>query len=236
VDEQGQHPHAAGAVGAARVHTDDDVRGDGTSPTPGDAIPADELEREELDRDETEPDEAARHGRKGVRSAVEWVAVIVGALAVALVIKTFLLQAFFIPSESMVPTLKVSDRVLVNKLSYKLHDVHRGDLVVFERPPSEGGDQIKDLIKRVIALSGETIELRDGRILIDGRILEEPYLPEGTETTNLEKLTVPEGQVFVMGDNRSDSRDSRFFGPIDESLIVGRAFIRVWPLTAIGLL
>jgi signal peptidase I len=136
----------------------------------------------------------------------------------------------------MMPTLNVSDRVLVNKLSYKLHDVHRGDLVVFERPPGEATDDIKDLIKRVIALGGETIELRDGRIVIDGRLLEEPYLPEGTETTSLERLTVPEGQVFVMGDNRDDSRDSRFFGPIDESLIVGRAFLRVWPLSALGLL
>ena len=190
----------------------------------------------DLPADDAPPEEPAGRRHQALRSAVEWVVVIVGALVVALVIKTFLLQAFYIPSGSMLPTLQVSDRVLVNKLSYKMHDVNRGDLVVFERPPGEHGDDIKDLIKRVIALPGETIELRDGRIVIDGRLLEEPYLPDGTVTANLETTTVPEGSVFVMGDNRSDSRDSRFFGAIDEDLIVGRAFVRVWPLSALDLL
>lgn len=166
-----------------------------------------------------------------VKTAIEWGAIIVGAFAAALIIKAFLFQAFFIPSSSMEPTLHVSDRVLVNKLSYKLHDVNRGDLVVFERPPASGGDPaIEDLIKRVVALEGERVESRDGRVLIDDRVLEEPYLPEGTRTLGIEPLTVPEDHVFVLGDNRGDSRDGRSFGPIHEDLIVGRAFIRVWPL------
>ncbi|MDP1806952.1 MAG: signal peptidase I, partial [Acidimicrobiales bacterium] len=150
-------------------------------------------------------------------------------------IKTFLLQAFYIPSLSMAPTLKVNDRVLVNKLSYDLHNVNRGDLVVFESPPNEGS-QTKDLIKRVIGLPGETVESRDGQILINGQVLEEPYLEPDVTTGPLEKVTVPAEHLWVMGDNRPNSRDSRFFGAIPESLVIGRAFVRVWPVTALSLL
>ena len=164
----------------------------------------------------------------GVRNAVEWVVIILGALLVAFLVKTFLIQAFYIPSGSMLPTLEEQDRVLVNKLSYDLHEVHRGDIVVFESPQGEG--QIKDLIKRVIALPGETIEARDGRVYVDGRPIEEEYLGPGITTGPLEPQTVPDGHYFVMGDNRANSKDSRFFGPIPKSLIVGRAFVKVWPL------
>jgi signal peptidase I len=136
----------------------------------------------------------------------------------------------------MLHTLHEDDRVLVNKLSYDLHDVHRGDLVVFERPENEAAGQIKDLIKRVVGLPGERIESRDGDVYIDGDLLEEPYLADGAETTGLEPQTVPEGHVFVMGDNRGDSMDSRVFHAIDEDLIVGRAFVRVWPLPDLSLL
>jgi len=147
-------------------------------------------------------------------------------------------QAFFIPSGSMEPTLKVNDRVLVNKLSYKLHPIHRGDIVVFKRPPSEASDPtIKDLIKRVIGLPGETIEERAGYVYINGVQLKEPYLPPDAQgvTTSLPPLKIPANQYFVMGDNRTNSKDSRFIGTIPRSLIVGRAFIRVWPLSKIRL-
>jgi signal peptidase I len=193
---------------------------------------------------EDEPDEATageqkqrkRKKESGLRNAVEWVVIIGGAFLVAFVVKTFLIQAFFIPSGSMLPTLHEDDRVLVNKLSYDLHDVHRGDLVVFERPENEAAGQIKDLIKRVVGLPGERIESRDGDVYIDGDLLEEPYLADGAETTGLEPQTVPEGHVFVMGDNRGDSMDSRVFHAINEDLIVGRAFVRVWPLPDLSLL
>ena len=108
---------------------------------------------------------------RSTRSAIEWVAVIVGALVVALVVKTFLVQAFYIPSESMVPTLEVGDRVLVNKLSYRSGDISRGDVVVFARPGGAGADGIKDLIKRVIALPGETVEGHDDHVYINGKLL-----------------------------------------------------------------
>ena len=171
---------------------------------------------------------------EGLRSFVEWVAVIAGALVIAVVIKTFLFQAFYIPSESMVPTLKIGDRVLVNKLSYDLHDVNRGDIIVFERPPDAPKDDIPDLIKRVVGLPGDTIESKDGDVYINGDLLKEPYLPADTPTDRLERQKVPEGQVFVMGDNRTHSLDSRSFGPIDQDLIVGRAFIRIWPFSHLG--
>lgn len=180
-----------------------------------------------------------RKDKDRVRSAVEWIAVIVGALVVALVVKTFLFQAFYIPSASMEPTLEKGDRVLVNKLSYDLHDIHRGDIVVFELPPEKvGPDGIKDLIKRVIGLPGETIETRDGLVYIDGKRIDEPYLPEGVTTDNpaIERQVVPEDHIFVLGDNRDNSADSRFAnrGPIPIDDVVGRAFIQVWPPTDVG--
>ena len=183
-----------------------------------------------------DPAPAPTEEHHGVRNLVEWIAIIVGALAVALIVKTFLIQAFFIPSLSMHPTLDEGDRVLVNKLSYKMHDVNRGDLVVFERPKGQPESEIKDLIKRVIALPGETIESREGTVYIDGKQLEEDYLVEGVTTEHLPRQTIPAGHVFVMGDNRSDSADSRVFGAIDEDTIVGRAFVRVWPVSQLSLL
>jgi signal peptidase I len=179
---------------------------------------------------------AEERGRDRVRSIVEWVAVIVGALVVALVVKTFLFQAFYIPSESMEPTLEVGDRVLVNKLSYDLHDVNRGDVVVFELPADQvGPDGIKDLIKLVVGLPGEVIESRDGVVYIDDRRVEEPYLlANGPQGPEIERQTVPAGHVYVLGDNRDNSDDSRARGPIPIDTIVGRAFVLVWPPAKIG--
>jgi signal peptidase I len=182
-------------------------------------------------------DADAKPRRRWRRTILEWLGVIGGGIAIALLVEAFLIQAFWIPSPSMEPTLDVGDRVLVNKLSYKLHDVHRGDLVVFERPAgaSTGQDgEIKDLIKRVIAVGGDTIEAREGNVYVNGERLDEDYLEAGTPTDNLPLTTIPEGRVFVMGDNRTNSEDSRIFGPIDENDIVGRAFIRVLPITDIG--
>src|SRR3954454_10243815 len=172
-----------------------------------------------------------------LRNFIEWVLIIGAALLVALVIKQFLVQAFYIPSESMENTLHVGDRVLVNKLSYHFHDVHHGDIVVFKRPPAESGEPaIKDLIKRVIGLPGDTIEARDGKVYVNDQPLDEKYVLEGSRTENLPRQLVPSGHYFVMGDNRQTSKDARVFGPIPRSLIVGRAFIRVYPLNKISFL
>lgn len=189
---------------------------------------------------------AGRQRDSATRTIVEWVVIIAGAVVLALVIKAFLLQAFYIPSKSMDPTLEVGDRVLVNKLSYHLHDVNRGDIVVFERLEGAPADGINDLIKRVVGLPGESIVIKENKVFVDGTELAEPYLVPGTPTTNgpLPPYTctvdspckVPDNSVWVMGDNRTDSQDSRYFGPVPESKIVGRAFFRVWPLGRIGFL
>ena len=199
---------------------------------------------------EPEPElEADESSGDSWRGWVEWIGVAAGAVIVALLIRAFVLQAFYIPSESMEPTLHKNDRIMVNKLSYHLHDVRRGDLIVFERPPNMASSEINDLIKRVIALPNETIELRGSDIYIDDQKLTEPYLVPGTPTVNLgwvsgcanpaserTKCLVPPGHVFVMGDNRTHSSDGRVFGPIDEDLIVGRAFVRIWPPSKLGFL
>lgn len=180
------------------------------------------------------------------KAAFEWGSVIVGALVMALLVKAYLFQAFYIPSPSMEPTLSNGDRIIVNKLSYRLHEVNRGDVVVFKAPQG-AVNGIEDLIKRVIALPGETISTEDGRVRIDGGLLLEPYLvaqdltsgfalPPGclNPTGAVDTCLVPPGHVFVLGDNRGNSKDGRFFGPIPEESIAGRAFLRVWPLGGIG--
>jgi signal peptidase I len=190
--------------------------------------------------------DARSTGRRRHRVLVEWIVLAGGALLIAILIKTFLFQTFYIPSRSMTPTLQVGDRVIVNKLSYRLHNVNRGDIVVFENP--EDSD-VKDLVKRVVGLEGETVTLRDGAVLIDGRRLDEPYLEDGeaTEPTGtfnnqceppLERTRckIPAGRVLVLGDNRNESKDGRVFGPIDEGDIVGRVFVRIWPLGNLGFL
>lgn len=191
-----------------------------------------------------EPRPEPESGPGLLRVALEWLVVAVSALILALVMQAFLVQAFSIPSGSMEPTLSIGDRVVVYKLGYRLHDVHRGDVVVFRSPdPSPGTD---DLIKRVVALGGETFELRDGLVYIDGRPLEEPYLESagssfpkqpipGCDNTPASDLCrVPEGRILVLGDNRDASRDGRFFGPVDVESVVGRAFMKYWPPNDIG--
>lgn len=176
-----------------------------------------------------EPGDDKKPAKSSARNLLEWVIIIAGALLVAFVVKTFLVQAFYIPSGSMLPTLQEQDRVLVNKLSYDLHDVHRGDIIVFKGPEQAEG-QVKDLIKRVIGLPGDTVEAHDGKVYVNGTAINEPYLGNGITTGPLEPQKIPPHHYWVMGDNRGNSKDSRFFGPIDKSLIIGRAFVRVWPI------
>jgi signal peptidase I len=152
-----------------------------------------------------------------------------------LAVRLFVVETFWIPSRSMEPTLHGcptchEDRVLVNKLSYRMHGVHRGDIVVFGRPPSSTATE-PDLIKRVIGLPTESVSGHDGSVWINGRRLAEPYVAAGCHgTADFGAVTVPAGEVFVMGDNRCDSADSRAFGPIRRSTIIGRAFLVFWPI------
>jgi signal peptidase I len=169
------------------------------------------------------------------RILVEWVLVLLTAALVALVLRTFVVQTFYIPSGSMEPTLQVGDRILVDKLSYHLHAPHRGDIVVFARPPAEDcpGPSVSDLVKRVIGLPGETISAQGGAVYIDGQRLAEPWLPARDITAPFPPLRIPAGQYFVMGDNRGDSCDSRIWGVVPRSYIVGHVVARIWPLSRV---
>jgi len=169
---------------------------------------------------------------KGARAFFDWIVVVAVALLVAFVVRTFVIAHFVVEGESMYSTLDTGDRVFVNKLSYRLHDPNRGDVVVLHQIT---GASERDLIKRVIGLPGETVEIRNCNVLIDGRILNEPYLdPEVVTPTDCGgdyslQGPVPENHVFVMGDNRGGSQDSRAIGTINEDDLVGRAFVVFWP-------
>lgn len=166
------------------------------------------------------------------RSA-RWLALTAVSVVAALAIKTVAVPIFSIASGSMLPTLDAGDRVLVNKLSYVLDDVERGDIVVFNAPC--GGD-IGSLIKRVVAVAGEVVEGRNGAVLVDGRVLPEEYFSGRVYTSEFPPTVVPMGHVWVMGDNRKSSRDSRRFEAVPEGAIIGRAFMTVWPLSELGAL
>ena len=196
--------------------------------------------------DDAETGEAVRADlsvkqRSQLRAVWEWVFVVVIAIGAAMLIRLFLFQQYYIDGPSMQTTLMPQDRVLVNKMSYKLHDIHRGDVIVFDRVTNQV--QHDDLIKRVLGLPGETLEIRSCIVYIDGVQVDEPYLnPEQTSQiepsarcgshTDMAPIEVSEGMVFVMGDNRVQSFDSRDFGPIDTDKVRGRAFVVIWPASA----
>lgn len=183
---------------------------------------------------EGEPGEpTAAPSRKRGNPLLEWILVVVVAVGAALLVRTYVLQQFAVSGHSMDTTLHDGDRVLVNKLSYRLHDPNRGDVVVLETLEDTGA---RDLIKRVVGLPGEAIEYRDCVLYVDGRELLEPYLdPQIVQPGNCgegqESLTVPENSVFVLGDNRGGSKDSRELGPIAYDELVGRAFVVIFPFS-----
>jgi signal peptidase I len=199
---------------------------------------------------EAPPGRTTRHW---VRSLAEIPIIATLAVVIVLVVRAVLVQPFYIPSASMVPQLEVNDKILASRLSYHLHPIHRGDLVVFHAPPginvgSSGGalswltgplglsprDDV--LVKRVIGLPGETVEGHGGHVFIDGRLVIEPYLGPTVRTDDFPAKVIPPGMLWVMGDNRTDSEDSRIFGPIKEHSVIGRAFVKVWPLGSLSFL
>jgi signal peptidase I len=202
----------------------------------------------------TPEDDVSSRRRSTARTVVEWVVIVLGAVVVALLIRTFVAQAFYIPSESMEPALERHDRVVVNKLTYDFDDVSRGDVIVVSKPPGQAADGVADLIKRVVGVPGDTLVIQDGAVYLNGSLLREPYLPPGTFTApgsgtplpgadglaprcgTEDPCVVPDGHVFVMGDNRSTSKDSRWtdLGYVSSEQLVGRAFVRVWPINRLG--
>ena len=223
------------------------------SSEPADGTPSTAPKTAVADRPEAEKAPPAKE--KSERSAFlrELPILILIAFGLAIVLKTFFVQAFYIPSGSMEPTLQPGDRVLVRKV---LYEPDRGDIIVFEDPEGRLGPdrglvggflhwlsegigfarpEHEDFIKRVIGLPGETVEIRNGRLYVDGLRIEEPYLEGREDTRDYGPVKVPRGELFVLGDNRLNSNDSRFglgFVPVDK--VIGRAFVIVWPPSRMG--
>jgi signal peptidase I len=159
----------------------------------------------------------------------ETIETVLWALVLALILRYFVVQAFWIPSGSMIPTLVPGDRVLVSKFWYHFQPPKRGQIVVFKYPL----DPKRDFIKRVIGLPGEVVSMEEGVVYIDGEPLAEPYV-KNHDSFNMKPVKVPENAYFVMGDNRPNSQDSRFWGFVPKENLIGPAFFRYWPLSRIG--
>jgi signal peptidase I len=164
--------------------------------------------------------------------------ILVIAVLASFLVRTYAVQTFFIPSKSMNPTLHVGDRILVNKLSVRFGTINAGDIIVFKKPPAEHCDDgtYTDLVKRVIGLPGQTISSQGNNVLINGVVLKEPWTYFHTLSPPIKKMTLGPNEYFVMGDNRANSCDSRFWGPVPRSDIIGKVFFRIWPLSRIGFL
>lgn len=190
-----------------------------------------------------------------VRLVVEIVVIVVAALALSFIVRAFLVETYEVPSGSMQNTIQIGDRILAEKISYYFGDPQKGDIVTFVSPIQEdesvgtetilsGNQEI--FVKRVIATEGDTVDIRNGSVYVNGELLEEDYIEDGNETFTFTSTyhdveieypyTVPEGELWVMGDNRENSRDSRYFGSIEVSSVTGRVFFRYWPFSSFGLM
>lgn len=163
----------------------------------------------------------------------EVIETVLWALVLALILRTFVIQAFWIPSSSMAPTFEPGDRVIVLKFWYMLPKIEpkRGQIVVFKYP----ADPKRDFVKRMIGMPGDTVELKEGRVFINGREIAEPYVVN-LDNYNMEPIEVPADKYFCLGDNRPNSQDSRFWGFVPANFLRGPAVFRYWPLSRIGLL
>jgi len=210
----------------------------GLEPSPQAAlVPSPAADSAPDDGDPTEPDAALVQQRRRRRSRlVDWLVVGTVSLGAALLLRQFVVQQFAVDGESMLGSLHTGDRVIVNKLSYRLHDPRHGDIVVLE--DLNGSVAVRDLIKRVVALPGETIEYRDCQLLLDSEPVSEPYLDPALVGRNhcgadQPAVVVEPDHVFVMGDNRDSSLDSRTpaIGQVPFDHLIGRAFVIVWPFS-----
>ncbi|MEO1427920.1 MAG: signal peptidase I [Cyanobacteria bacterium J06633_8] len=173
---------------------------------------------------------------KAWRSLRENLVLITIALVLAFFIRTFIAEPRYIPSDSMLPTLHTGDRLVVEKLSYKFDLPKFGDIIVFQPPPElqrRGYSQDQAFIKRVIGTPGDTLKIDDGKVYLNGNILQEDYIKE-PPLQGLPLVKIPQNQYFMMGDNRNDSNDSRYWGFLPKPNIIGRAIFRFWPLDRIG--
>jgi signal peptidase I len=182
---------------------------------------------------QTSSHERRRASKKG-GGATEYLVILLVSFALVFgFVRPFVMEAFWIPSGSMIPTLEINDRVLVNKFIYRFKEPERGDIVVFQSVDNSN----EDLIKRVVGLPGDKIAVRNGRLFLNGEPQKETYTNKKfPDRSFFAQTTVPKGHVFVMGDNRANSADSRVFGPLPEKNIEGEAFLCFWPPDRIGLL
>ena len=173
-----------------------------------------------------------------VRTLLEWVVVLVVALLVAVFVRTYVVQTYFIPSISMEPTLQVGDHILVLKAAYRFTSPAIGDVIVFKAPPAEHSacddPQVQDLVKRIIATPGDTIASRGQQIILNGHVLKQPWQHTSPIGQQITPQKLPAGQYFVMGDNRSQSCDSRIWGTVPRGDIIGKAIFIFWPPSRIG--
>lgn len=169
--------------------------------------------------------------RRGLRFVREVLETVIPALLIALLINVFVGQATRVDGQSMEPSLHTDQRLVVEKVSYRFHGPRRFDIVVLKLP--DHGEEL--LIKRVVGLPGETVEIKEGHVYINDEPLDEPFTLEETRSRRHEKITVPPLHVFVLGDNRNRSNDSRSFGPVPIDDIVGRAWLSYWPPDELGL-
>lgn len=180
-----------------------------------------------------------RKVRSRSRTIVEWLIVLAIAVLVSLLVRTYVFQTFSIPSGSMEPTLQVGDRILVSKLSVEFGTIHRGDILVFKAPPdvrSDCGDDVADLVKRVIGLPGDHLTSKGNTIYVNGSPLKQPWTHNEPIFRHIGRVTVPANHYFMMGDNEPNSCDSRYWGSIPRSSVIGKVFLRIWPLSRIGFL
>ena len=167
------------------------------------------------------------------KTIFEWVRTIALVAVFSFAFRGFVAEARFIPSESMEPTLHIGDKLYVEKITYKIGDIQRGDIVVFKAPEASHHDE--DMIKRVIALPGETVEIKSGTVYVNDQPLDEPYEAE-KPTNDFAKITVPADHLFMMGDNRNNSLDSRYWGALPIENVIGKAFVRYYPFTDVGVI
>jgi signal peptidase I len=192
--------------------------------------------------DDAPADRTASRRRGGLGCLVEVIETVVLTLVIFLIIQNFVAQPFQVQGSSMERTFVESDYVLVDRLTHLWSPYARGQVVVFQ-PPETVTERTEPFIKRVIGVGGDTVEVRDGQVFVNGVALDEPYLfhdaagvAEPTDASYQSRWVVPEGELFVMGDHRQASEDSRVFGPILVSAVIGRGVVRYWPLSEFGII
>jgi len=164
----------------------------------------------------------------------DWAETIIVAFVMALIIRAFFLQVFWIPSSSMEPTLDIKDRIVVNKMLYHFRAPQRQEIIVFRQVAPESTPK-RDLIKRLMGLPGEKLQIKKGVVYINDKVVEENH-DMNQDYANFGPLMIPSDSYFVLGDNRSASADSRYWGFLPKKNVIGPAFLRIWPLTRFGLI